>query len=309
METQLSLLMLDLVFAREAHVEYIGLHVDIPMRAEFDTELSQAYDEIENAGGEIQKMEIDPYVVDYDYLVSSLTESWEHLSRAEQLASTITLRISLKDQVFPTLANIYSSPVKTYIIAEDLESHDDVVAILAGSDWYPEVKPGVPNPYPSPPHPDAFLEENVIVVDVARPSTLATDFFAELADVEASGARLIIHIFSAEAGVAFIKQWGELEVNAVPVGMNSLGKMIEYWDVTDGYCEYETLFTSTALVQWQTGRMEVVWPVDQYYSKPWTLPPWMYPYSDVTYDGRVDIFDVVLIAKAFGSRPGDPNWK
>lgn len=30
--------------------------------------------------------------------------------------------------------------------------------------------------------------------------------------------------------------------------------------------------------------------------------------ADVNHDGEVDIYDVVIVAKAFGSRPGDPNW-
>jgi len=30
--------------------------------------------------------------------------------------------------------------------------------------------------------------------------------------------------------------------------------------------------------------------------------------GDINGDGIVDIFDVVILAKAFGSKPGDPNW-
>lgn len=65
------------------------------------------------------------------------------------------------------------------------------------------------------------------------------------------------------------------------------------------------------LVQWGRGGLkEVVSPVDQVYSKKWAIPPWMYPLiEDITYDGKVDIKDIALAAKAFGTVPGDTRWE
>jgi branched-chain amino acid transport system substrate-binding protein len=67
------------------------------------------------------------------------------------------------------------------------------------------------------------------------------------------------------------------------------------------------------MVQWRAGRMEVVYPVDQVYSKKWAIPPWMYPLqTDVNFDGRVNIMDIAIVARActmgFGTKPGDPRW-
>lgn len=31
------------------------------------------------------------------------------------------------------------------------------------------------------------------------------------------------------------------------------------------------------------------------------------PY-DLNFDGSVDILDILIVAKAFGAKPGDPNW-
>jgi branched-chain amino acid transport system substrate-binding protein len=62
-------------------------------------------------------------------------------------------------------------------------------------------------------------------------------------------------------------------------------------------------------VQWLSERMEVVCPVDKLYSKRWAIPPAMYPLqTDLTYDGKVDIKDIALAAKSFGSYPGHPKW-
>jgi hypothetical protein len=84
--TYLSLSMLYLVHMREYHVTYIALLKDIRYRADFNATLSEAYGEMENAGTEIEKIETDPYSVNFDYLTSSLTKAWEHLREAEKIA-------------------------------------------------------------------------------------------------------------------------------------------------------------------------------------------------------------------------------
>jgi len=30
--------------------------------------------------------------------------------------------------------------------------------------------------------------------------------------------------------------------------------------------------------------------------------------GDINYDGRVDLYDIVVVATAYGARPGDPGW-
>jgi len=68
------------------------------------------------------------------------------------------------------------------------------------------------------------------------------------------------------------------------------------------------------MVQWQaappSGRMEVVWPSMDLYSRMVRLPSVMYSLlTDINYDGKVDIKDIALAAKAFGSYPGHPSWR
>ncbi len=69
-------------------------------------------------------------------------------------------------------------------------------------------------------------------------------------------------------------------------------------------------YVRAVLAQWLSARMEVVCPVDQIYSKRWAIPPSMYPLqTDLNYDGKVDIKDIALAAKSFGSYPGHPKWE
>lgn len=68
------------------------------------------------------------------------------------------------------------------------------------------------------------------------------------------------------------------------------------------------------MIQWQvappSGRMEVVWPALDTYSRMVRLPEVMYPLlTDINYDGNVDIKDIATAAKAFGSYPGHPEWR
>jgi len=66
--------------------------------------------------------------------------------------------------------------------------------------------------------------------------------------------------------------------------------------------------------QWQTGRMEVVWPTPSAavpFAKLWALPDEsgkMYPYpSDVDQNAVVNLMDALNIRGAFGSYPAQPN--
>jgi len=68
-------------------------------------------------------------------------------------------------------------------------------------------------------------------------------------------------------------------------------------------------YTKPLVVQWQAGRKEVVWPTDEVYSKVVALPPWLYPYvTDINYDCKVDIYDIVIAAGAYNTKPGDRKW-
>jgi ABC-type branched-subunit amino acid transport system substrate-binding protein len=64
------------------------------------------------------------------------------------------------------------------------------------------------------------------------------------------------------------------------------------------------------VLQWIGRNRIVVEPIDQSYSRKTRIPPWMYELADVDIDfnGIVDIFDIVQLAIAFGSVPGDSNW-
>jgi len=88
----------------------------------------------------------------------------------------------------------------------------------------------------------------------------------------------------------------------------------------DVYCHTECLtkswpvgYVRSHITQWQEvggeGTMVVVFPQDQDFSRRYRIPPWVYDLeTDLTYDGLVDIDDVMIPALAFGAVPGMPIW-
>lgn len=73
----------------------------------------------------------------------------------------------------------------------------------------------------------------------------------------------------------------------------------------------EPHYVRSFLVQWQDPeQVEVVGPIDQNYTGRWAIPPWMYPLiTDINYDGKVRVDDVLLAATAFGTSPGDLRYE
>ena len=59
-----------------------------------------------------------------------------------------------------------------------------------------------------------------------------------------------------------------------------------------------------------SGRLEIVCPEDQPYSRRYKLPPWFYVLEgfDINVDGKVNILDAIRLAGAFGTKPGDTKW-
>ena len=82
-----------------------------------------------------------------------------------------------------------------------------------------------------------------------RPSATAVDVTAELSAIKDSGAHIILTFFSATAGIAYAKQWGELEIPAASVGVNVEAQKSGFWDATGGKGNYETTLNAYGRVE------------------------------------------------------------
>lgn len=133
---------------------------------------------------------------------------------------------------------VWANPVKAFVVAEDLTWTLSMGGALVGSDWVPWI------PYPSPPSPYSVLGPNVQIVGYARSHALTPNFEPIFDDIDATGAHLIIHIYSAVTGIDFIKTWKERETDAVCVGINVESQMYEFYDKVGGKCEYESFLAT-----------------------------------------------------------------
>ena len=82
------------------------------------------------------------------------------------------------------------------------------------------------------------------VCGVWRTSLFANDLTIELTAIKKSGAQIIFTFLAGPSGIIFSKQWGELQIPAVPIGFNTESFSKRHWKVTGGMCEYETLYTA-----------------------------------------------------------------
>lgn len=93
------------------------------------------------------------------------------------------------------------------------------------------------------------------------------------------------------------------------VGVNGKSKFTTYHDVySNEYGPFWTEgYTRAFFAQWNDGRMTVISPVDQLYSKRTILP--MYFKADFPpFDGKVNWEDLLDVAMAYGSALGDPGY-
>ena len=84
---------------------------------------------------------------------------------------------------------------------------------------------------------------NFEVIGDWRPDPNAVDLTAELQDIQASGAQIILQAISGSASIVISRQWGELEIPAVLGGINFIGGET-FWDATGGYCNYQVQVSS-----------------------------------------------------------------
>lgn len=87
------------------------------------------------------------------------------------------------------------------------------------------------------------------IVGVWRPSPTATDLTAELSAIKDSGAHIIYTYFSAASGVPYAKQWGELQIPAVSVGINVEAQAEGFMSATSGKGNYEYTLNTYAPVE------------------------------------------------------------
>lgn len=135
------------------------------------------------------------------------------------------------------------------------------------------------------------------------------DFSTILAEIRDRGAHVIFEVFSGEEGLAFIKQWRDLGIEAVPIGVNVLSQESNMWEWTDGKCEYETIIATMGTRTPITPIATSYWDA---YVKTWGHTPIYVSFG--AYDGLMGIAEAIneIGDPVTGDHPelSDPDtWK
>jgi branched-chain amino acid transport system substrate-binding protein len=125
----------------------------------------------------------------------------------------------------------YPEAPKIAILAENVEWADLLVATA-------QAYFAAPPPYGM----------GLTVVGTWRPDQVATDVTSELLAIEDQEADIIYTVVSGPLGVAYTRQWGELEIPAASVGINVEAQKGDFLEVTGGYGAYETTLNTYARV-------------------------------------------------------------
>ena len=76
------------------------------------------------------------------------------------------------------------------------------------------------------------------IVGTWQPSPTATDVTGELSAIKREGAHIIMTMISGPMGIVMARQMGELEIPAVPFGINVEAQKDGFWEATDGKGNY-----------------------------------------------------------------------
>lgn len=115
------------------------------------------------------------------------------------------------------------------------------------------------------------------VVGIWQPSPNATDVTAELMAIKRSGAHIIFTGLSGPVGGTYVKNWAELKIPAVSVGLNAIAQTNTFIKATEGKGNYETTLNVFGRVKISDKTIPFFDKYQQRYGE--------YPsYSVVTYD-------------------------
>lgn len=87
------------------------------------------------------------------------------------------------------------------------------------------------------------------IIGVWRPSPIATDVTPELMAIKAAGAHIIFFAAMGPVGIAYGKQWGELQIPAASLGIHLEAMKGGFWEATEGKGNYITYWNTIARVE------------------------------------------------------------
>jgi branched-chain amino acid transport system substrate-binding protein len=172
-------------------------------------------------------------------------DSWKYLYRSMPTNSTAlfsTFAASIKTYLCSDtgiLTNLFGKvlwpggpkQVKTAVIMENLEWTNVMWNYMTNPAIYPAVLG---------PHVNVTYSTRLYCADTQPDKFNPADVEAAIAAAKAAGCNLLIHVFSGSTGKYLMQYYHDLQLPALPVGINVVSQTKGMWTATGGKCEYES---------------------------------------------------------------------
>lgn len=115
------------------------------------------------------------------------------------------------------------------------------------------------------------------VVGTWRPNYMATDLFAELNAINATGAHLIFAVLVGPGGPAFTSAWGKLKIPAAIAGTITSSQRLSFWQDSAGACNYIAGYNCLGPIKMSAGTIPFY---NKYEKKFGEAPGWNSPFME-----------------------------
>jgi branched-chain amino acid transport system substrate-binding protein len=115
------------------------------------------------------------------------------------------------------------------------------------------------------------------VVGTWRPNYMATDLFAELNAINATGAHLIFAVLVGPGGPAFTSAWGKLKIPAAIAGTITSSQRLSFWKDSAGACNYIAGYNCMGPIEMSEGTLSFYNKYEKQFGE---APGWNSPFME-----------------------------
>jgi branched-chain amino acid transport system substrate-binding protein len=166
------------------------------------------------------------------------------------------------------------STVESLITLREYSGFNKIAYLVEDRDWTQQIRIDIN---------DILVEEygfQLVYRGVYSPGTV--DFSSYFAQAEAAGAEIMIPVTDTDEGIPLTKEWCDRQSPMVLWGMNIFAGSPDYWQTTDGKCEYETSFADPVSMGYPMSNETL--PMRNAFIEKWGYPPIVFP---------VTVYDII----------------
>jgi branched-chain amino acid transport system substrate-binding protein len=159
------------------------------------------------------------------------------------------------------------STVESLLTLREYSNFNKIAYLVENRDWTRQIRTDINN---------ILVEEygfQLVYGGVYSSGTV--DFTSYFAQAEAAGAEIMIPVTDTDEGISLTKEWCNRQSPMVLWGMNIVAGSPDYWQTTDGKCEYETSFADPVSMGYPMSNETLT--MRNAFIEKWGYPPIVFP--------------------------------